>query len=138
MTHPGLNVDILILDGTKVLLGLLSKEWLYEGKQVYGVPGREILFQETITDTVSRNIREEFDCDCGDIQIISVNTNRAFGNHYIGIGAVTSFKGTPKLTPSKDWDTWEWHDLEKLPTNLFLAATNAIECFKKNKFCIAP
>ena len=60
---PVVSVDILVVQGNKVLLGLLSKKWLYEGEQVYGVPGREIYFRETIGEAVKRNIKDEIGCE---------------------------------------------------------------------------
>ncbi len=59
---PKVNVDILVVKNNKLLLGLLTRKWNYEGKQVYGVPGRDIKFGERIGDTVKRNIQEEFGC----------------------------------------------------------------------------
>ena len=61
MKSPGINIDILIVKENKILLGLMTKQWNYEGKQVYGVPGRDIRFGEKIGDTLRRNIKEEFD-----------------------------------------------------------------------------
>jgi ADP-ribose pyrophosphatase YjhB (NUDIX family) len=74
---PGINVDILVIRDNKVLLGLMTEQWSYEGKQVYGVPGRDIQFREKIGDTVKRNIKEEFDCNVNGYNIICVNANYA-------------------------------------------------------------
>jgi len=58
---PKVNVDILIVKENKILLGLLTEKWNYRGKQVYGVPGRDVKFGEKIGDTIKRNIKEEFE-----------------------------------------------------------------------------
>ncbi|HZE87857.1 MAG TPA: hypothetical protein VE090_06695 [Methylomirabilota bacterium] len=55
MQSPGINVDILVIKKSKILLGLLTKKWLHEGKQVYGVPGRDIKFGEKMGEAVRRN-----------------------------------------------------------------------------------
>lgn len=83
---PGINVDILVIRDGKILLGLMTEQWNYEGHQVYGVPGRDIRFGETIGDTIKRNIQEEFGCNVTSHEIIAVNANYALGNHFIGIG----------------------------------------------------
>lgn len=57
---PEIDVDILIIKENKLLLGLLTDKWKYNGIQVYGVPGREIRKGETIGQAVKRNIKEEF------------------------------------------------------------------------------
>ncbi len=93
---PKINVDILVVKGSKILLGLLTKKWLYKKKQVYGVPGRDIRFGEKIGETVKRNIREEFGCNVTKYKIISVNANYALSNHYIGIGVVAEIDDEPK------------------------------------------
>ena len=134
---PKNNVDILVIKGNKILLGLLTKDWMYKGKQVYGVPGRDIRFREKISDTVKRNIKEEFGCSVKKYKIISVNANYALGNHYIGIGVVAEIDGVPKLLIPQDWERWEWFDKNKIPKNLFPATENLIKSYLKKKFTVS-
>ena len=134
---PKVSVDILVIDGNKVLLGLLSKKWLYEGKQVYGVPGREIHFRETIGEAVKRNIKDEIGCEVVNHTVISVNANYAMGNHYIGVGVVVEIVGEVQRLKKEDWDTWEWFDKDKLPPNLFPSAKNVIDCCLAHKMNIS-
>jgi len=137
MKSPRVSVNILILNNNKVLLGLLTKRWNYEGQQVYGVPGRDIHFHETIGDAVKRNIKDEIDCEVTGYKIFCVNANYAFGNHYIGIGVTAEIQGIPKVLKPADWEKWEWFDKNSLPANLFPDAKNIIECYRENKFNIA-
>lgn len=130
---PKVNVDILVIRENQILLGLLSKEWLFDGQQSYGVPGRDINYQETIKDAVLRNIREEIDCVVKSFKVICVNENFELGNHYIGIGVVADIDGEPKNLKPEDWDRWEWLDKDKIPQNLFPAAKNLLECYLTNK-----
>ncbi len=130
---PKINVDILIIKDNKILLGLLSNNWLFEGKQVYGLPGREINFKETIGNAVKRNAKEEIDCEITSYKIICVNANYAFNNHYVGVGVIVEIKGEVKLIKKEDWDKWEWFEKDKIPQNLFPAAKNLIECYLTNK-----
>jgi 8-oxo-dGTP diphosphatase len=134
---PKINVDILVVKGNKILLGLLTKKWSYKGKQVYGVPGRDIGFGEKIGQTVKRNIKEEFGCRITKYKIISVNANYALGNHYIGIGVVAQINGEPKLLIPQDWERWVWFDKNKIPKNLFPPTKNLIDCYLKNKFTVS-
>lgn len=126
---PGINVDILVAKENKILLGLLTKKWSYEGKQVYGVPGRDIRFGEKMGETVKRNIKEEFDCNVTTYKIICVNANYALDNHYIGIGVVAQIDGEPQNLLPEDWEKWEWFDKENIPSNLFPATKNLVECY---------
>lgn len=131
--YPKVNVDILVIRKDKILLGLLTDKWNYEGKKVYGVPGRDIKFGEKIADTVKRNIKEEFDCNVTKYKIICVNANYALGNHYIGIGVVAEIDGEPRNLIPEDWERWEWFDKKNIPSNLFPATRNLIECYLQNK-----
>jgi len=131
------SLDILIIQNKKVLLGLLSKNWLYEGKQVYGVPGREIYFREKIGEAVKRDLKDELDVEVINYRVISVNANYAMSNHYLGIGVLAEIKGEVKLSKPDDWEKWEWFEINKIPNNLFPAAKNIIQSYKENKFCVS-
>ncbi len=134
---PKINVDILVVNGGKILLGLLTKKWNYSGRQVYGVPGRDIRFGERIGDAVKRDIKQEFGCNVIKYRIISVNANYALGNHYIGIGVVAEIDGEPKVLIPEDWEKWEWFTENTIPDNLFPATKNLVECYFNNKVCVS-
>ena len=137
MKSPTVNVDILVIKNNKILLGLLTKKWMYQGNRVYGVPGRDITFGEKIGETVKRNIREEFDCNVTTYKIISVNANYAFDNHYIGIGVMAEIDGEPQNLLPEDWERWEWFDKDNIPNNLFPATKNLLDCYLQNKITVA-
>ncbi len=118
-------------------MGLLTKKWAYQGKQVYGVPGRDIRFGETISETVKRNIREELNCNVLTEKIICVNENFALGNHYLGIGVLAEIDGEPKNLIPEDWQKWEWFAKDALPDNLFPAAKNLLDCYFGHKFTVS-
>lgn len=134
---PLVNIDILVIKDNQVLLGLLSDKWNKSDKPLYGVPGRDIIFGETIGDTVKRNLKEEFDCTVSKYEIFSVNANYEFGNHYIGIGVVVELEGEIEHLLKEDWDEWKWFDLNQIPETLFAPAKNAIESYKQNRVCIS-
>lgn len=131
--HPKVNVDILIVKGNKVLFGLLTNKWNYQGKQVYGVPGRDIRFGESISNAVKRDIKKDLGCNVIHHKIICVNANYALGNHYIGIGVLAKIDREPKNLIPEDWEKWEWFDKNNGPKNLFPATKNLIESYLKNK-----
>lgn len=133
--YPELDIDILIVRNNKILLGLLSDKWLYKGQQVYGVPGRNILFGESIGNTLKRNIKEELNCKVHSYKLICVNANY-FNGHFVGIGILVEIEGEPKLLKPDDWKKWEWFDKDKLPQNLFPSAKNLIDSYLNNKFCV--
>ena len=99
---PKISINILVIRNKKFLLGLLTKKWKYSGKQVYGVPGRDIRFGEKIGESVKRNINAEIGCSVINYKIISVNANYEFGNHYVGIGTTAEIEGEIKLLKPDD------------------------------------
>lgn len=135
--EPKVGVDILVIKNNKVLLGLLSMKWLVNGKQVYGVPGRDIRFGEKISDTVKRDIEEDIGCSVVSCKIFSVNASHTPDTHYINIGVMTEIDGEPKNRVPTDWERWEWFDLSTIPTNVFPSAKNVIESYKQNAVCVS-
>ncbi len=133
---PEIDIDILVVKGDKLLLGLLSDKWLYKGQKAYGVPGRKIHFNETIGEAVKRNIREEFDCGVTRYKIFCVNANY-YNGHFIGIGVEVEIDGEPKLLKTEGWEKWEWFEKDNTPTNLFPSAKNLVESYIQHKFCIS-
>ncbi|HSW79980.1 MAG TPA: hypothetical protein VLG47_04345 [Candidatus Saccharimonadales bacterium] len=134
---PGINVDILVIRKNKILLGLMTEQWNYEGRQVYGVPGRDIRFGESFGDTIKRNINEEFGCGVTSYEIICVNANYALGNHFIGIGATAIIDGEPKVLLPDDWVKWGWFEKGSIPENLFPATKNLIDCYMSDKVTVS-
>lgn len=133
--YPEIDVDILIVRNTKILLGLLSDKWRFQGVQVYGVPGRQIFFGETIGETVKINVKEELGCEIKTHKIISVNANYHNG-HFIVIDILAEIKGEPKLCKPEDWIKWEWFDKDNLPRNLFPSTKNLLDSYINQKFCV--
>lgn len=134
---PKVNVDILIVKNNKILLGLLTEDWNYRGKQVYGVPGSDIHFNEKIGEAIERNVKEQLGCELIKYEIISVNANYALRNHYVGIGVLAEIKGEPQVLVPKEWGEWKWFSKDKIPDNLFPPAKNVIDCYLKCKFCVS-
>lgn len=130
---PRVNISILVINSQKILLGLLTKKWMVDGKQMYGTPGRDIHFGETMGEAVKRNIKEEINCEVVSYKIICVNANYEWGNHYIGIGATAEIIGEPKLMKPEDWESWEWFDMNLLPSNLLPEAKYLITCRREEK-----
>lgn len=137
MKKPQICLDILIIKDSKILLGLLTEKWNHDGRRVYGVPGRDILFGEKIGAAIKRNIKYDLGCEVRSYKVISVNANYAQGGHFIGVGAAAEIDGELKNLHSEDWEKWEWFDKDKIPQNLFPAAKNVIDSYLQNKVCIS-
>lgn len=134
---PVVALDILIIRENRVLLGLLSTAFTKDGPRLYGVPGRELGFREPIGDGVKRDLAEELGVSTTAHEVIAVNANYEFGNHYIGIGVTAEIEGDIQMKRPEDWDAWEWFDINALPENLFAPAKNLIESYKQHKITVS-
>lgn len=133
---PGLNVDVLVMREGKVLLGLFSDKWKMNGKKYWGVPGRDIQFEESFGDAAKRYVRDEIGCTIERYLVLAINANYAMDNHFVGVGVWAEIVGTPVNSKPEDWDKWEWFDLNDLPDNLFPPAKNLIQSFKQKRVCV--
>ena len=132
--NPIVNVDILIVRDDRVLLGMPSEKWLQGKEKLWGIPGDDIQFQETIEHAVIRNLVDELGVTLRAMKILGVHENFAFGNHYIGIGVLAEIERELQLIPMSDnWQKWEWFTLDALPPNLFVAAQKTLEEYDRMK-----
>lgn len=133
----GVNVDLLLIKDGKVLLGRWNPEYC-EGKEIWGVPGKDLRFGETFSQAAERNLREEFDVGMKSCEVIGVNANRAFGRHYVDVAMTVEPDGEIDLTVrTLEWSEWKWFPLDALPAGLFDAAKAAIACWQQKKICAA-
>jgi ADP-ribose pyrophosphatase YjhB (NUDIX family) len=95
------------------------------------------MFGETFGQAIERNTAEELGCKLLNHSIIAVNANYAFDNHYVGIGALASIEGEPKIMKPDDWQKWEWFDLDNLPDNLFVPAKNLLDSYAKKAITVS-
>jgi len=136
--RPIVSIDILCIKDGKILTGLLTEKWWPNGKPTWGFPGREINFGETISQTIERNMKEEFgeSLKIKKYKIISINANYELGNHYIGIGIVADVEGEPELLLKNDWKRWEWFKPNLLP-ELFTPARNLLKSYLTGEITVS-
>lgn len=144
MKKPVASVDLIIKRKDKILLGKVSDKWnnngKYEwglpGRYEWGLPGREIEFGDDFEKTAEKNLKEELGMKLKSFEVISVNNNFGFGNHYIAIGILVEAEGEPKITKPGDWKEWKWFDKDKVPDKLFPSAELTIKSFLGNKVSV--
>lgn len=132
----GINIDLIIVRDGQILLGRWKPE-MSEGKEMWGVPGKDLRFGETFSQCAERNLRQEFDVGMTNCEVIGVNANHAFDRHYIDIAMTAVPEGEIDLTVrTPEWAEWRWFKLEELPP-LFDAATTALASWKQQKVCVS-
>jgi ADP-ribose pyrophosphatase YjhB (NUDIX family) len=82
MKKPVASVDLIIKRKDKILLGKVSDKWSSDGKYEWGLPGREIEFGDDFEKTAEKNLKDELGMKLKSFEVITVNNNFGFGNHY--------------------------------------------------------
>ena len=130
--HPILSVDLIIQDNQgKILLGKISEKWREGNKYLWGLPGREVSYGETLVQCVKRNLREEIGMKMLSCKVVCINSNFGYGNHYITIGILTKAKGSPINKQLDDWIEWKWFKRKDIPSKLFPSAKMTLKAFLK-------
>lgn len=120
--YPKVGVGILVQNPRGDLL--LSERVNSHGAGSFTCPGGHLEFAESFQDCAARELREETGIEVlpQDIAFHSVHNN-IFGyeKHYVSIIMYTrlSLNITPEtLEPTKEMK-WQWHNLHRLPVELF-------------------
>ncbi len=137
MRNPRINLDIIIEKDNKILLGKISKKFASKIYPCYGLPGNDLKFGETFEHSVNRQLRSELSLKMLNFKIISINSNYALNNHYIGIGIVAKVSGEVKNNRPDLWEEWAWFNKNKLPKNLFPGAKNQLKSYLNRKITVS-
>ena len=127
MNDPKIGVGVLIFNGENVLLG---KRKSSHGIDTWSAPGGHLEFQESFEDCAIREVKEETDLTIENPEFLAV-TNDIFEDedkHYVTIFMVAHY---PEDQPVKNMEpdktaSWEWIDVKKLPSKLFLPLKNLL------------
>ena len=120
---------IIINDKNQILLGRRLKK---VGYGTYCLPGGHVKINETVEESVVREVKEETDLDVKieDVQVI----NFARTKDYINIGVlVKKYEGIPKIMEPHKCDDLSFFDLNDLP-ELFKNNEVNIKLYLENKF----
>lgn len=130
MKIPTVSVDLIVENEKKeILLGKVTEQWQADGKYLWGLPGREVEFGETLVQSALRDIEQETGMQATSWAIQHVNTNFGFAGHYVAVGIVLQATGEPHITKPEDWSAWQWFDSANLPEQLFPSAKATLEAY---------
>lgn len=118
------GVGVIILDGTKILLG---KRKNAHGSGTWSPPGGHLEFGETPQECARREVLEETGLTINKITA-GPYTNDFFQQeqkHYITLFMVAQYAGgNPELLEPNKCESWQWFDVNQLPQPLFLPMMN--------------
>lgn len=128
MNNPRVGIGVLIFKDRFLLLG---KRLQKHGTSSWAPPGGHLEFGETFEKCAIREVKEETGLEISNPQYIGI-TNDIFvddNKHYVSIFLLTkisSDKEIRNLEPEKV-SSWEWFDIDRLPSNLFLPLKNLLD-----------
>jgi 8-oxo-dGTP diphosphatase len=132
--RPKVGIGILIIRSSTILLG---KRLSSHGVGEYGGPGGHLEGMESFEACVLRELEEE----AGDeIKIKNLgflcvtNLTKYPPKHYVDIGMLAEWEsGEPIVKERNKLESWNWFDINKLPSPLFGCVENYIEAYKTGK-----
>jgi ADP-ribose pyrophosphatase YjhB (NUDIX family) len=128
--NPVLSIDLIIEDSMEqILLGRVSEKWQEGGRYLWGLPGRELLFGESLRACTERNLYEELGMEMLSSKVVCVNSNFGYSNHYITIGILVRARGDPVNKRPIDWIEWRWFKADTIPLELFPSARQTLKAF---------
>lgn len=130
--RPKVGVGILIIKDNKLLMG--KRKGVY-GKGTYGTSGGHLEYGETPEEAITREVMEETGLIVKSLTFICVSNNIFYDHHYIDISFLGEVKdGEPQLKEPEVIESWEWHDLDNLPSPLFKPVAIVLDSYKKHRF----
>jgi 8-oxo-dGTP diphosphatase len=129
--YTKVGVGVMILKDGKVLLGKRKGK---HGAGEYAWPGGHLEYMESFTDCARREVQEETGLEIENIRFLRLLNMKSYDKHYVDIALVCDWKsGEPELREPEKCESWNWHDLDNLPSPLFAALPSYLEALKTGK-----
>lgn len=128
---------IIINNDNQVLLGHRSSHKEDTGgiigRDTWSLPGGKQEFNETITECMIREVKEECNLDIKDVKILSVFDDFGPDRHFLTVSGFTSnYSGKVKVMEIDKEDEWRWFDFDKLPDNLYGPSKQCLKYYISN------
>lgn len=125
--RPKIGVGVIILKGSKVLLGRRKNA---HGEGQWQFPGGHLEFNETPEQTAIRETTEEAGVKVNILRR-GPYTNDFFekeGKHYVTLYMITELaEGEPKAMEPNKCEGWQWFSWNELPRPLFTPIENLLD-----------
>ena len=130
--RPKVGLGILIFKEGKVLLG---KRTSSHGSGEYAGTGGHFEYMESFEACAKRETLEEAGVEIENIRFLClVNVKEYAPKHYVDIGLVADWvSGEPKAMEPDKLESWDWYDLDNLPSPLFGMIPKYFESYKNKE-----
>ena len=135
----GVGVGVMILRDGKVLLGKRHDDPKKASSALHGegswtMPGGKIDIGETLLQAALRETHEEIGATltAPDLKLISMSDEIMEDAHFVTAGFLcTSFTGEISVMEPDEITTWQWFDINALPTPLFFPCRKIVDHYLK-------
>jgi 8-oxo-dGTP diphosphatase len=129
---PKSGVGVMVLKDGKYLLG---KRKSSHGEGEYACPGGHLEYLESFEECARREVMEECGIEIKNIRFLYVaNLTKYTPKHYVHITVLADWKsGTPKVLEPDKCESWDWYELDNLPTPLFETCKLSVIALKNKK-----
>jgi 8-oxo-dGTP diphosphatase len=126
------GVGIMIFKDQKILLGRRKGS---HGSMEYAFPGGHLEYMESLEDCAKRETLEEAGIKIKNLKFLCVeNVTKYEPSHYINIEFTADWEsGEPTVCEPEKRESWDWYDLNNLPTPLFSFCISAVDAYKSGK-----
>ena len=132
---PRVGIGVMIFKEGKILLG---KRKGAHGAGEYAFPGGSLEMMESYEECVRRETLEECGIQVENIRFqLTANSFHFEPRHYIKIGFLADWKsGEPIVLEPDKCESWDWYELNALPSPLFVYTRLLIQSFQTGVTCI--
>ncbi len=126
---PNFAIRAMIIKDGQVLLGK-SIQGDSQGK--YAFPGGHLRYLESFKDCVIREVKEECGIEIENVRVPAVtNMIESHVRHNVHITLLADFKsGEATVMEPEKYESWEWYDIDDLPSPLVKNCELSIENYK--------
>lgn len=130
--RPKVGVGVMILKDGKTLLALRKGS---HGAGEYAFPGGHLEFGESFEGCARRETKEECGVEIRNIRFqYLANVKKYADKHYAHVGLIADWKeGEPEVLEPERSESWDWYELDKLPSPLFEMTKLAIDSYRTDR-----
>lgn len=126
------GIGVMIFKNDKVLLG---KRKGSHGSGEYSFPGGHLEYMEGFSECAKRETKEECGIEIDNIRFLYLHNLTEYApKHYVHIGLIADWKsGEPEVLEPNKCESWDWYELDNLPSPLFKTCPFSIESYQTKK-----
>lgn len=130
--RPLVGLGVMILKNGKALLGQRKGS---HGAGEFAFPGGHVEYLESFEDCVRREVREETGLEIKNIRFLRLYNLKEYApKHYADLAFAADWKsGEPEVLEPNKCESWDWYDLDNLPSPVFVTVPSFIESYRTGR-----